>query len=171
MERFRYVGFLFFLFIVSCIPNIPRTHDLAAEDIFLIPNITSEEVSIYSIGLGATIPDVIGVFGQPDARKELILEGETNLEYGKKINLSDNGLIFHFENGTLARFTIKQLFTKHYQTQTQLNGTKRDVYELFGLPDKQTDVLAYRVFTYNTKGIDIFLKGKNINRISFFRKS
>ncbi|MBI4440667.1 hypothetical protein HY639_00725 [Candidatus Woesearchaeota archaeon] len=145
-------------------------HDMSSENVFLISNITAENVSINGIGLGASVLDVLNVFGEPDNRKEYILEGETNLEYGVKINLSDNGLIFHFDNGTLTRFTLKQPYTDHYQTATQLNFTKREVYDWFGLPDKQTPVLNYMVYTYKEKGIDIFLKGRNVNRISFFRE-
>ena len=157
------------LLMVSCrLPEKKPLYDIVRDDILFIPNITSRNVSLYGIGLGAMIPEVVAAFGQPDKRNELIIEGITNLEYGKKINLTDNGLIFHFENGTLTRMTIIRVFTEHYQTKTQLNFTKREVYEQFGIPDKQSTVLAYRVFTYDTQGIEIFLKGRNANRISFF---
>lgn len=156
-------------FMVGCrLSEKQPLYDLATEDILFIPNMTSQNVSLYGIGLGATIPEVLVIFGQPDKRNELILEGMTNIEYGEKINLTNNGLIFHFENGTLTRMTVKQAFTEHYQTKTQLNFTKREVYEQLGIPDKQSTVLTYRVFTYDAKGIEIFLKGRNVNRISFF---
>ncbi len=158
------------ILITGCEKPAKQMHEFIKEDIFQIPNITSSNVALYGIELGASIPDVIKVFGNPDNKKEYILEGETNLEYGQNINLSDNGLIFHFDNGTLTRMTIKQPFTEHYPAKTQLNLTKSDVYEQLGLPDKQTTVVDYRVFTYTSKGIDIFLKGRNVNRISFFRK-
>ncbi len=157
------------LLVLSGCKDTVLRHEFTTENIFLIQNISAENITLYGIGLGASIPDVIAVFGQPDAKKEYIFEGQTNLEYGQKINLTENGLIFHFDNGTMTRLTIKEPFTEHYLTKTQLNITKKEVYGWLGIPEKQTNVLDYRVFTYTTRGVDVFLKGRNVNRVSFFR--
>ena len=162
---------LIFIFsFVGCRVNEKATYyDLATEDILLIPNLSSLNISVNGVSLGASITDVITIFGAPDKKNEMIMEGETNLEYGQTINLSDNGLIFHFENGTLTRMTVKKPYTEHYTTKTQLNFTKYELYNWLGIPDRQDTVLAYRVFSYDNQGIEVFLKGKNVNRFSFFK--
>lgn len=126
--------------------------------------------------IGDTFDEVIERLGYPDGQTEFP-PNIKNIEYGKRFGLDQTGLIIHFRDGIVERITIKQSFNAFLLGKTQINYTKAQVYNMFGVPDDTKflsispgSALLYRSLVYNEYGMEITVRKNIMNGFSLVRK-
>jgi hypothetical protein len=144
------------------------TYELTEIDMHQYADLTAKDVSILGVKLGNSYNTVILKLSQPDLISSYQDGRVKNLEYKTSIGTKDIGLIMHFENETLTRMTVMQPFNKYLVGETVMNHTKREVYDLFGIPERFRDEAYFRIFAYDSKGIDAFVKKEQLYGISFY---
>lgn len=152
-------------------PNVTvkTIYEITEKDIFskeLRNNFTGNTVSVLGLKLGDELEKASFVLGEPDLRKEYPNESIVNLEYGQKLGLNKTGVIYNFRNGMLNRITIYKAFNPYLKGYTQINHSLREVYDIFGIRDREYDLptrpTLTRVFIYEKKGIEVFIDGKQV---------
>ncbi len=143
----------------DALQNVPMSpSEVIGTDVFasLTPGDT---VTVAGVRLGMTQAQVLALLGPADKAEEYDFGAVTNWEYGAGIGLSDTGIIVHFENGFVTRITMLEPLNKYLIGSTQIGTSKETIYNTLGLPDRQYDIKSGRFFVYNTRGIEVYLRG------------
>jgi hypothetical protein len=152
-------------------PNVTVkvNYEITEKDIFakeLRSNFTGNTVSVLGLKLGDELEKASFVLGEPDLRKEYPNESIVNLEYGQKLGLNSTGVIYNFRNGMLNRITVYKAFNPYLKGYTQINHSLREVYDIFGIRDREynlpTKPTLIRVFVYEKKGLEVFIDGSEV---------
>jgi hypothetical protein len=148
-------------------------YEIARDDIFTLSkgNFTSTEISFLGVMLGDSLESVIERVGSPDVIFTPADNSYKNLEYRNMIGISGKyaGISYHFEKNKVTIINIKPSFNKYLHGNTSIGVPKDIIYALLDIPDYQSLFSSYRVFYYAEKGIDIYLKSNDINRMSFYQ--
>ncbi|MBI4440839.1 hypothetical protein HY639_01610 [Candidatus Woesearchaeota archaeon] len=130
-----------------------KTLELTEDDLFAQEGWDPREVSVFNITLGDSLDLVLSTLGKPDETLKHPTLDIINLGY--RVGLPNVGFVLHFSHKTLDRITIKDDFNPYLHGKTVINYTKKDIYNLFGIPEEQKDLPAFRVFKYPAKGLEI----------------
>ncbi len=146
-------------------------YEIAEHDVFTLTmgNFTSTEISFFSVMLGDSYEELLERLGIPDTIFMPADESYKNLEYRKKIGISglESGLTFHLENNTVTRITVKPNFDKYLHGNTSIGTDKQTIYTVLDLPDYTSFVTSYRVLNYVEKGVEVYLRTNQVDRMSF----
>lgn len=147
-------------------PDQPK-YDITETDIFAIPDIHGEQVTVFGIGLGDSKERVLVRLGDPDSVMEFPDIDTVNFEYAARLNMTNPGLLIQLRNGTVAKMTVKQPFNQYLHGKTIIEHTKEDIYfKLLGVPDSQEDHALLRIFYYEDEGFEVFVKKGLMNGFS-----
>ena len=150
---------------------IPSTakYEITETDIFSLPAINAQEISVKGVILGDTYEQVIEKIGLPDKQfspKENIL----NLEYGSRIRLFDVGLIIQLRDGEVRKMTFKEPMNALLIGKTKITHSKDEIYFIVGKPDETlfipvtpTSTLVYRLLQYKDKGVEVIIRKNQQN--------
>ncbi|MBN2051931.1 hypothetical protein JW756_00330 [Candidatus Woesearchaeota archaeon] len=162
----------FIEFMFNYTTNPEAKYEIARDDIFTLSkgNFTSTEIAFFGVMLGDSYESVIEKLGIPDVMFIPADESYKNMEYRNRIGIEGkiSGLTYHLENNTVTAINVKTPFTKYMQGNTTLGQTKESIYALLDVPDYQDFVSTFRVFHYIEKGMDLYFKASNVDRMSFF---
>ena len=81
------------------------TYELTKQDILFKEGWTSEDISIFNIGLGDSMAEAIEKLGLPDLRTDYP-GGSTNFEYRDSLMVDNIALLIHFDNETVTRIVF-----------------------------------------------------------------
>lgn len=140
-------------------------YDMALDDILSVKGIVSTDITIFGAGLGSSMMDIVERVGKPDLQQSP-RPGVVNVEYREWFNLTKIGLLFHFENDTVTRITIKHPLNDYLHGETVINHTKEDLYRMFGKPDKIQLLSTFTVYSYYDQGIEVIMDGPKMNGFS-----
>lgn len=140
-------------------------YDITRDDVLGVKDVISTDVTVFGAGLGSSLTDVVARVGKPDLQQSP-RPGVVNIEYRERFNLTRIGLLFHFENDTVTRITVKQPFNGYLRGETVINHTKEDLYRMFGKPDKMQLLSTLTVYSYYDQGIDAIMDGPQMNGFS-----
>ncbi|MBI1970950.1 hypothetical protein HYS47_04335 [Candidatus Woesearchaeota archaeon] len=161
------------LFVTGCLQldeeKIKRqpTYELTKQDVLFKDSWTSEDISVFSIGLGDSITEVIEKFGLPDLRTDYP-GGSTNFEYRDSLMVNNTALLIHFDNETVTRMTMRPSFNRFLQGNTKIGHSKKALFQHFGNPD-QTQLLSYfTVYKYDDIGLEFHIRGQKQIGMSFY---
>ena len=139
-------------------------YEITETDIFSVPDFKSDEISVKGIMLGDSFDFVLEKIGYPDIQTEP-LPGITNIEYSKRINLNETGLILQFENKILKKITIREPFNEYLIGKTKIIHSKDKIYNIFGVPDdlklipiNEGSPIVFRNNIYKDKGLEIYIR-------------
>lgn len=153
-------------------PRNNSKYELAKDDVFTLTKggFNSTQISFLGVMLGDSYDKVFQLLDIPDVEFTASDKSYKNLEYRKNIGIGEKeaGLSIHLENDTVTRITVTKSFNKYLQGNTTLGQTKEFIYALFDVPDYQSFVSNLRAFHYVEKGMEIYLDGRYVDRISFF---
>ena len=162
--------FLFFLTTVST----GKTYEITETDILSLSKIKSSQVSVKGVFLGDSMEQVIEKIGYPDGQQAFPPD-ITNMEFGKRLNLEETGLILHFKGEILTRITIKDSMNELLVGKTKVGGTKTELFSLLGAPDSIEKIpvapestLLVSLYTYEDKGIELLIRKNKQNALSLF---
>lgn len=142
-------------------------YELTETDIHYYADLVAEDISILGVKLGDSYDDVILKLSVPDIEKSYN-DGEIkNLEYETSIGTDGVGLLLHFEEDMLTRMSAFKPFNKYLIGKTVIDHDKRGVYDLFGMPERFRDEEFFRIFAYDSKGIDAFVRRGQMVGFSF----
>ncbi|MBW2990530.1 hypothetical protein KY348_02375 [Candidatus Woesearchaeota archaeon] len=150
-------------------PRNESKYEIAEDDVFSVKDFTSTEISFFGLMLGDSYEDVLERLGIPDVMFIPKDESFRNMEYRNKIGIGSvySGIIFHLENDTVTRITVKSAFNKYLHGNTSIGTDKEVIYALLDIPDYQSFIVNLRVFHYVEKGVEVYFKNRYIDRISF----
>lgn len=147
--------------------------EITSTDILSMPDFNSKKLSVMGIQLGDTKEKVIETIGVPDSQTSYP-PSIVNMEYSKRIELDETGLLIHFENDIATRITLREPFSKYLIGKTKITLTKDQVYGLLGKPDEtkhlpvsENSPLVYRVFIYKDKGLEALIRRDKEIGLSF----
>ncbi len=168
-----FVGLLFIILLLWAISqdrepepiNETETEfEMTQVDVFsreLRDTITSDMITVFGLELGDRFEQVFFVLGEPDNKTEFPAEDIINLEYGESIGLEKTGIILHFDSYVLTRITFYEPFNKYLIGDTQINHTKREIYDMFGIREREYNIptrpFETRVLVYDTRGIEFYI--------------
>ena len=70
-------------------------------------------------------------------------------------------LLFHSDNGTVTRITVRPEFNKYLKGETVLyNISKSKMFAMFGLPDKSEPVSYFTIYYFYEKGFETVVDAK-----------
>lgn len=142
---------------VTLIDTIPKTaNELIFNDI-LSENFSSKNTTVFGISVGMSEEDVLAKLGPADKVNEFDFGAIKNWEYAERIGLNSTGVLYHFEKGTVTRITISPSLNNYLQGTSKVGKSKTEVYNLFGIPERQFDMTKGRFFVYNQKGFEVYL--------------
>jgi outer membrane protein assembly factor BamE (lipoprotein component of BamABCDE complex) len=158
---------LLLVFVVGCVPNTAESRTALATvqrgpteaigaDI-LGQGLVSTESTVLGVKLGMTQSQVRELLGEPDHEQTYDFGAISNWEYAESLLLDDTGVLFHFRNGFVTRITLFDSLNEHLEGSTQIGMSRSDVYNTFGVPDRQYDTLGGRYFVYNERGLEVYL--------------
>ncbi len=141
-------------------------YELTKTDLFAEKDWKGTDVSVFDVRLGDSMEEVIDTLGAPDL--QTTFGNTTNFEYSKSLAMPKVGLLFHFSKNKLTRITMKEPFNRFLGNSTRI-GTlvKEDIYRLFGAPSKLQLMSYLTTYTYEERGIEMFMDGKKLNGFSF----
>lgn len=149
-----------------------KTYEITEIDVLSLKDLSSRDISVKGLKLGDSLENIIDKLGYPDSQLSY-LPNILNIEYGKRLNLEDVGLIFHLEDDKITRITIKEPFNKFLVGKTKINNTKAEIYYLLGIPEKvdkiplkENSILLMRLYRYTGKGIEVIIRQKEQNALS-----
>lgn len=158
-------------FMFEWMPRNESVYEIAEEDIFTMTmgNFTSEEISFFGLMLGDSYEQVLERLGVPDVMSIPPDESYKNMEYRNKIGIGgkESGLTFHLEEDIVTRITVKPPFKKYMYGNTSIGTDKELIYTVLDLPDYQDFMNVYRIFFYVEKGVEVYLRNRYVDRISF----
>lgn len=144
--------------------EIETEFEMTQVDVFsreLRDTITSDMITVFGLKLGDRFEQVFFVLGEPDDKTEFPVDDIINLEYGESLGLNGIGVIFHFDSYVLTRIAFYKPFNKYLIGDTQINHTKREIYDLFGIREREYNIptrpFETRVFVYDTRGIEFYI--------------
>lgn len=156
---------LIVLFIVGNIDNIltkNKKYDVTKTDIFSIPDIKGDLVSVKGISLGDDIEKVAGKLGKPDIQS-IHAPNIANWEYRESLELPSTGLLIHMESGIVTKISIFKPFNTYLKGETLIDKTKDEIYRKYGAPDKTRLEKIYNraqiVATYENLGFEFIIMG------------
>jgi hypothetical protein len=141
-------------------------YEITKIDIFSLENPwTSKEVSVFGVQLGDTKEDVVEKIGLPDLRTDYT--DSSNWEYSKGLAMPKIGLLFHFIGEKLVRITFKASFNRFLSGKTKIGSLDKEaIYREFRAPSKLQLLTFFTMYTYEEKGLEIFLNGRKMNGFS-----
>jgi len=139
-------------------------YEITEVDVFSIEGINSKQITIFGIKLGGSREKVIELIGEPDINTKFV--DSENLEYRERLFLKHIGLLVHLDENVVTRITIKIPFNKFLKGETIIMHDKRDVYEMFGKPDKLEQGSFFTQYSFYEMGLEIFVKGTVMNGFS-----
>jgi outer membrane protein assembly factor BamE (lipoprotein component of BamABCDE complex) len=140
-------------------------YDITKIDLFAKKDWSSDQVSIMGVTLGMTSKEVISLLGEPDLTTSFN-ETVFNYEYREKLTLKRIGLNFHFEEGKVARMTLKKPFDRFLKGNTKIVNDKQDLYRLLGRPSAIKILSGFTLYQYDEKGLDVIMDGPKQNGLS-----
>lgn len=138
-------------------------YEITKTDIFSLPNFKSDEISVMNAMLGDSFESVLDKLGYPDSQRE---DGNLlNIEYSKRINLNETGLILHFKDKILNKIAIREPFNVYLIGKTKISHSKDEIYAIFGAPDdlkfvpiSEGSFIVFRNNIYKEKGLEIYIR-------------
>ena len=139
-------------------------YEITQVDLFTIKDFHSSELSVMGVMLGDSFDDVLNTLGIPDIQQDFP-PNIRNIEYSKRIDLNDTGLILQFTDRILTKITIREPFNKYLIGETQINHSKAEIYKIFGIPDdmqfipiKAGSFIVFRNNIYKDYGLEIYIR-------------
>jgi hypothetical protein len=149
-------------------PNVK--YDFAADDVFAIAgeNFTSLDAAVFGVMLGDSYEDVLLQLGVPDVMFVPADKSYRNMEYGKKIGVSDKvtAISFHLQNDVVDRISMRQTFKPYLVGNTSIGQEKEYLYAVFNVPDYFSFTEFQKVHHYVEKGIELYINRDKIEIIS-----
>jgi hypothetical protein len=153
-------------------PRIDSKYEIARDDVFSLSreNLTSTEISFLGVMLGDSYDEVVQRLGIPNREFTPYDDSYKNLDYAMKIGINSTApaITFHLENDSVTRISILPYFAKYLNGNTSIATPKATIYALLDTPDYQSFLSSFKVFHYVEKGVDVYLKGEYVNRVSFY---
>ena len=148
-------------------------YEIARDDVFSMGNLDliSTDISFLGIMLGDSKQDLLDKIGTPNSIYEPADGSYQNYGYGNAIGIAgtSSGILFHMVDDKIERITVFKEFNKYLHGNTTMGQEKQMIYALLDVPDYQDFISNFRVFYYVEKGIEVYLRTNNADRISFIQ--
>ena len=166
----RYL-FLVMLFLAGCITlptgqvifgDVPyyevTEHDIY--DLFDKNRITSEQVTVKGVRLGDNLLEVLRTFESDGYMEQYPKDDITNVRYANEKN--ETTVIFHLVANKVERIAIREGMREELVGRTAERTPLRNLTLSFGKPDQSVDVMDFRIYTYEDKGLEIYHRRKKM---------
>ncbi len=138
-----------------------EVYEITGTDVFsMIDDIDSRNVMVMGIKLGDSMDDVLTKIGAPDIETQ-VGPNSFNYEFREKLAADHVALLFHSDNGTVTRITVRPEFNRYLKGKTAIhNISKSNMYSMFGKPDKLELLSYFTVYYFYEKGFETIVDAK-----------
>ena len=152
--------------------SLRTTYEITETDILSLNKIVhAKQITVKGVVLGDTLETVIEKIGYPDSQT-LYPPSIINIEYGKKFDLEETGLILHLVSNKVTKITLKEPFNEFLKGKTKVAHTKTSIFNLLGTPDgvkkipvKKDSALVMSVYSYERRGIEVVIRKQQQNAL------
>ena len=115
---------------------------------------------LMGVKLGDPMADVLTKVGTPDIQTQ-VGPNSFNYEYRERLLAEHVALLFHSDNGTVTRITVRPEFNRYLKGKTVIqNISKANMYAMFGKPDRMELLSYFTVYYFNEKGFETIVDAK-----------